>query len=115
MTRQPVQRTRFQALLTQLADGVVGRVRRGWRAGSLALLALLGGFFLAQNLFTLWMIHLPGGRPMAALGLVLAVELMIRIRSRVVEGEPPTGWVVADNLRVGVIYSVVLESFKVGT
>jgi hypothetical protein len=115
MTRPPVQNTRLQALLSQLAEAVVGRVRRSWRAGSLALLALLGGFFLAQNLLTLWMIHLPGGRPMAALGVVLAVELMVRIRSRLVRGEPPTGWVVADNLRVGVIYSVVLESFKLGT
>jgi hypothetical protein len=114
MTR-PVQRTRLQALLSQLAEGVLGRVRRSWRAGSLALLALLGGFFLAQNVLSLWMIHLPGQRPMAVLGLVLLVELMVRIRSRSLRGEPPTGWVVADNLRVGVIYSVILESFKLGT
>ena len=115
MTQRPLQRTRFQALLSQLGDGIVGRLRRSWRAGSVALLALLGGFFLAQNLLALWMLRLPGGRPMAALGLVLAVELMVRIRSRAVQADTPTGWVIADNLRVGVIYSVVLESFKLGT
>ena len=85
---------------------------RSWR--------LLCGFYLAQNLTTLLVIHLPGGRPGAALGMLLVVEVMVRLRSRWLRepsatGWVPTGWVVADNLRVGAIYSVVLEAFKLGT
>jgi hypothetical protein len=32
-----------------------------------------------------------------------------------VRTEPSLGWVVADNLRLGAIYAVVLEAFKLGT
>jgi hypothetical protein len=32
-----------------------------------------------------------------------------------VGGEPSIGWVIADNLRVGMVYSVVFEAFKLGT
>jgi hypothetical protein len=52
---------------------------------------------------------------LVVLGMVLLIELMVRLRSRVVGEETPIGWVIADNLRVGLIYSVVFEAFKVGT
>jgi hypothetical protein len=29
--------------------------------------------------------------------------------------EPSIGWVIADNLRMGLVYSVVFEAFKVGS
>ena len=116
----PVQRTRLQALTSRAGIGLLGQLRRSWRSASLAILALLCGFYLAQNLTTLLMIHLPGGRPGAALAMLLVVEVMVRLRSRWLRDPPatgwvPTGWVVADNLRVGAIYSVVLEAFKLGT
>jgi hypothetical protein len=47
--------------------------------------------------------------------MVVVVELMIRLRSRLIRGRPPLGWVLCDNLRIGAVYSVVLEAFKVGT
>ena len=40
---------------------------------------------------------------------------MVRLRSHVVRSEPSIGWVIADNLRLGVVYSVVFEAFKLGT
>lgn len=107
-------------MVSRLGLSFLGQLRRSWRAGSLSVLALLSGFYLAQNLTTLLMIHLPGGRPGAALAMVLVVEAMVRLRSRWLRGTAstgwvPTGWVVADNLRVGAIYAVVLEAFKLGT
>jgi hypothetical protein len=49
------------------------------------------------------------------LALVLIVEAIVRLRSQMVRTEPNLGWVVADNLRLGAIYAVVLEAFKLGT
>jgi hypothetical protein len=49
------------------------------------------------------------------LAMVLAIEAMVRLRSRVVGEEPAFGWVIADNLRLGITYSVVFEAFKLGT
>lgn len=116
MTLPPLQRTRLQTVLGRLSDGLIGWVRRGWRRASTALLALLGGFWLAQNLTTLVMIRLPGGRPVAALAMLLLVELTVRWRSRGSRpGEDSLPWLIVDNLRAGALYAVVLEAFKLGT
>jgi dolichol kinase len=115
MTRLPVQRTRFQGLLGRLGKALAGQVRRSWRAGSLAVLALLVGFFAGQNLTSLLLIAAPGGRPAVVLAFLLLVEVMVRLRSRMVNGEPSLAWVILDNLRIGAIYAIVLEAFKLGT
>jgi hypothetical protein len=47
--------------------------------------------------------------------MVLLVELIVRLRGRLVKATPGLGWMVVDNLRIGVVYSVVLEAFKLGT
>lgn len=94
---------------------LIGPLGGSWRSASLAFLALLLGFFLAQNLSSLLLINVPGGRPMAVLALVLAFELLVRLRSRLVSGEVPLPWVLLDNLRIGVVYAVVLEAIKLGT
>lgn len=116
MTLPPLQPTRLQSTLARLGDGLLGWLRRGWRRASSALLALLGGFWLAQNLTTLLMLHLPGGRPMAALGMLLVAELTVRLRSHRGPGQEDSAvWLIIDNLRAGALYAVVLEAFKLGT
>jgi hypothetical protein len=52
---------------------------------------------------------------MAVLATVLTVELIVRLRGRLVRATPGLSWVVVDNLRIGVVYAVVLEAFKLGT
>ncbi|MCT0207597.1 DUF565 domain-containing protein [Synechococcus sp. CS-1332] len=115
MTRLPVQRTRFQGLISRLGGRVAGLVRRSWRTGSLAALALLLGFFAGQNLTTLLLFSAPGGRPAVVLAMLLVLETVVRLRSRLVGAEPSLGWVIIDNLRIGATYAIVLEAFKLGT
>ncbi len=115
MTRLPVQRTRFQGLISRIGGSLMGQLRRSWRAGSLALLALLVGFFAGQNLTALLLNAAPGGRPAVVLLFVLLVEALVRLRSRFVASDPPLAWVLVDNLRIGACYAVVLEAFKLGT
>lgn len=116
MTPPPRQLTRYAALERRLGLSLLGQWRRSWRNASLALLALLLGYFLSQNLITLVLHRLPGGRPAVVLVLVALMEAMVRLRSRMVRGEEVAlGWVMADNLRLGLTYSAVLEAFKLGT
>jgi hypothetical protein len=115
MTRLSVQSTRLEGLLNRLGRSVVGQVRRSWRGASVSVLALLVGYYLGQNVTTLLLVHVPIGRPIVVLAMVLAIEAMVRLRSRVVGEEPAFGWVIADNLRLGITYSVVFEAFKLGT
>ena len=116
MTRPPLQQTRYAVMERRLGSALLGQVRRSWRAGSLALLALLVGYFCAQNFIALLLIRLPGGRPAVVLMIVLVTEVLVRLRTRLARGEErPLAWVLIDNLRIGAIYAVVLEAFKLGT
>lgn len=92
-----------------------GPFARGWRRGSLSVLALLLGFYLAQNLTSLLLVRLPGGRPVVVLAVLLGFELLVRLRSRVVRQEPPPLWELVDNLRLGATYAFVYEAFKLGS
>jgi hypothetical protein len=115
MMSPPPQRTRFQQFQVRLGSGLREQVLRSWRVASLTLLSLLVGFFVAQNVGGLLLAQLPGGRPLVVLGLVLLVEALVRLRSQVVRDQPPLGWVIVDNLRIGAVYAIVLEAFKLGT
>lgn len=115
MTPPPLQVTRLDRLLRQLSVGLFGGLRGSWRRRSLALLALLIGFYLGQNVTSLWLTQV-GKRPVAVLALVVLIELVVRLRSRWVRGVlVPLPWLVVDNLRVGLVYAVVLEGFKLGS
>jgi Protein of unknown function (DUF565) len=115
MTGKLRQRTRLELAQRRVGGVVLTQVRRNWRSGSLALLGLLVGYFLSQNLMAVLIMRVPGGRPVVVLALVLLVEAIVRLRSQMVQNEPPLAWVIADNLRLGAIYAVVLEAFKLGT
>ncbi|MCT0226479.1 DUF565 domain-containing protein [Synechococcus sp. CS-1328] len=115
MTRLPLSQTRWQQAQDSWLRQLRGAVAGGWRVRSLALLALLIGFYLGQNLTSLLLQEAPGGRPMVVLVCVLGIELLVRLRTRWVRQEPPLIWVLVDNLRMGGVYAVVLEAFKLGS
>ena len=109
------QQTRLQAVQSHLAGSVLRQLRRSWRAGSLSLLSLLIGFYLAQNVAVLPLVHFRDSRPLVVLAVVLLFELAVRLRTRLVSGRASLGWVMADNFRIGATYSMVFEAFKLGT
>jgi hypothetical protein len=115
MTGPATQRTRLQRLQSRLGGSLLRQLRQSWRAGSLSLLSLLVGFYLAQNLSSLLLLRFPGGRVAMVLALLLLMELLVRLRTRLVGDEPSLGWVMVDNLRIGTTYALVLEAFKLGT
>lgn len=108
------QTTRFERLQRQLSDLLLGGLRGSWRRRSLALLALLLGFFAAQNITALWLERL-GLRPVVVLMLVLLIEVVVRLRTRLVLSRPPLAWLLLDNLRLGLVYGLILEAFKLGS
>lgn len=115
MRRLPLQQTRYNTMLVAIGAGVRAAVGDSWRVFSLQLLALLVGVYLGSNLTSYVLLRIPGGRPSAVLLMVVLVELLIRARTRAVRARPPLPWVICDNLRIGAVYAVVLEAFKVGT
>ena len=115
MTRLPLQRTRFNRALERLAALLLGNMRGSWRYRSTVLLALLLGFYGGSNVTAYFLVSFPGGRPLAVVLMLVLVELLVRLRGRLAPSQPGLGWVVLDNLRIGAVYAVVLEAFKLGT
>lgn len=111
----PRQHTRLEDLLQRVLGGILGRTPQNWRTISLAVLAMLLGFYGGQNLPAALLSHVPGGRPATVLALVLSIEVVVRVRSWWVNQPPSLAWVVVDNLRLGFVYAIVLEAFKLGT
>jgi hypothetical protein len=110
----PLQATRFDRLQRRSGQLVFGAFQGSWRRRSSGLLALLLGFYAGQNI-TAWWLNEIGQRPLVVVVLVLLLELLIRLRTRVVPERVPLAWVLCDNLRIGLVYAVVLEAFKLGS
>ena len=115
MSRLPIQSTRFQRFSERLTAVVLGNWLGNWRHRSAVLQALLVGFYYGTNLTAFLLISFPGGRPALVLALVVLLELVVRLRGRLVSQTPGLAWVITDNLRLGLVYAVVLEAFKLGS
>jgi hypothetical protein len=114
MTRPPLQDTRFNRLQEQLASQFFGWLGGSWLEKSVGLLSLLGGAYIAANITSIYL-NLVNLQSIGALGMLLIVELLVRLRSRWAGAKPELTWVALDNLRIGAVYSVVLEGFKLGS
>ena len=120
MVQLPRQPTRFARLAAAAVTSLLGGLGGSWRRRSVLLLALLLGFFIGGNVTSYVLLTFPGGRPVLVLVLVLVLEVIVRLRTRMVGLLPagrsaPLGWMVVDNLRLGLVYAVALEAIKVGT
>jgi len=114
MSPPPFQVTRFDRFQRRVGELLLSGLRGSWRRRSLIVLALLLGFYGGQNMTALWLEEI-GRRPLVVLVLVLVIELMVRLRSRFVADRTPLGWLLLDNLRIGLVYALVLEAFKLGS
>ena len=78
------------------------------------MISLLFGYFVGSNL-TVYFLERTGQRPLVVFSMVLIVEILIRLRSRVKRFPWPLYMLALDNMRIGAVYSVVLEAFKLGS
>ena len=109
-----VQDTRLARVQTRLGQRLRTGIAGPWAHRSAVLIALLAGFFLGETT-TVHLLSQASVRTIVALYLVTFFEMFVRLRSRVDRVPLPLHWQVMDNIRVGFVYSVVLEAFKVGS
>jgi hypothetical protein len=115
MVRLVPQSTRFERFAKALTAALFGQLRGSWRRRSALILALLLGFYAGNNVTAYLLGRMPGGRTAMVLATVLVLEGIVRLRGRWVRGTPPLAWMLLDNLRIGLVYAVVLDAFKLGT
>ncbi len=108
------QRTKWNNLQNKISSYLLDSFLGSWRRRSIALIALLAGFYVGSNI-TVYFLEQTGTRPLVVLIMVSIIELLIRLRTLVDIDDWPITWLLIDNLRIGVVYAVVLEAFKLGS
>ena len=109
-----LQRTRLSKVQNGLGRIVAEAVVGPWWLNSLRVIALLLGFFSASTL-TVTLGTVVQTRTITALIALAVCELLVFLRQSLCKSAVPLQWRLLDNLRIGFVYAVVLEAFKVGS
>ena len=108
-----MQKTNFLRISSQLNNLLFSFLSDSWRSKSIGLIAVLTGYFLFANFLTKFISEGKNELIMVPI-IILFIEIIIRIKpsssSRFYDL-----WSVIDKLRIGAIYAVILEAFKLGS
>ena len=111
-----VQDTRLSRVQQRIGERLKLGFTGPWAHRSAVLIAVLSGFLVGGTVAEHFKESLVL-RSYSALFWLVIVELLIRLRSNVVRTSTPVPlfWQIVDNLRIGLVYAIVLEAFKVGS
>ena len=108
-----MQKTNFSRITLQLNNLLFGFLSDSWRSKSIGLISVLTGYFLFANFLTKFISEGKNELIMVPI-IIVFIEIIIRIK--------PSSrskfyylWSVVDKLRIGAIYAVILEAFKLGS
>ena len=108
-----MQKTNFSRITLQLNNLLFGFLSDTWRSKSIGLISVLSGYFLFANFLTKFISEGKNELIMVPI-IIVFIEIIIRIKpsssSRFYDL-----WSVVDKLRIGAIYAIVLEAFKLGS
>ena len=108
-----MQKTNFSKITYQLNKLFFGFLSDTWRTKSIGLISVLTGYFLFANFLTKFISEGKNELIMVPI-IIVFIEVIIRIR-------PYSSskfyyiWTVIDKLRIGAIYAIILEAFKLGS
>ena len=108
-----MQKTNFSRITNQLNNLFFGFLSDTWRTKSIGLISVLTGYFLFANFITKFISEGKNELIMVPI-IIVFFEIIIRIR-------PSSNsnffyiWSIVDKLRIGAIYAVILEAFKLGS
>ena len=108
-----MQKTNFSRIIYQLNNLLFGFLSDTWRSKSISLISVLTGYFLFANFLTKFISEGKNELVMVPI-IILFIEIIIRTK-------PSSSsrfynlWLGVDKLRIGAIYAVILEAFKLGS
>ena len=108
-----MQKTNFSKITYQLNKLFFGFLSDTWRSKSISIISVLTGYFLFANFLTKFISEGKNELLMVPI-LIFFIEIIIRIK-------PSSSskfydiWSVVDKLRIGAIYAIILEAFKLGS
>ena len=108
-----MQKTNFSRITYQINNLILGFFSDTWRSKSIGMISVLTGYFLFANFATKFISEGKNELIMVPI-IIIFIEIIIRIKplssSRFYEL-----WSVVDKLRIGAIYAIILEAFKLGS
>ena len=108
-----MQKTNFLRISSQLNNLLFGFLSDSWRSKSISLISVLTGYFLFANFLTKFISEGKNELIMVPI-IIVFIEIIIRIKPSS-SSKYYDLWSVVDKSRIGAIYAVILEAFKLGS
>ena len=108
-----MQKTRFTLFYGSLNSLLLGFLKSSWKDKSLNLLSILFGYFLFANFITKFISE--GKNELLMIPVIIILfEVIIRMKpSR--NSNIYLVWMLLDKIRIGAVYALILEAFKLGS
>tara|TARA_B100000900_G_scaffold8868_1_gene7294 strand:- start:244 stop:570 length:327 start_codon:yes stop_codon:yes gene_type:complete len=108
-----MQKTRFTFFYDSLTSVLLGFLRSSWKDKSLNLISILFGYFLFANFITKFISE--GKNELLMIPIIIIVfEIIIRIKP-LRKSNIYLLWMLLDKVRIGAVYALILEAFKLGS
>ncbi|WP_288262493.1 DUF565 domain-containing protein [uncultured Prochlorococcus sp.] len=108
-----MQKTNFSRISYQLNNLLFGFLKDTWKSKSIALISVLTGYFLFANFLTKFISEGKNELIMVPI-IIVFIEIIIRIKPSS-KSKFYDLWTIFDKLRIGAIYAIILEAFKLGS
>ena len=108
-----MQKTRFTVFYDSLNLVFLGFLKSSWKDKSLNLLSILFGYFLFANFITKFISE--GKNELLMIPVIIILfEVIIRMRPQR-NSNTYLVWMFLDKIRIGAVYALILEAFKLGS
>ena len=108
-----MQKTRFTVFVESLNLVFLGFLKSSWRYKAFNLLSILFGYFLFANFITKFISE--GKNELLMIPVIIIIfEIIIRIKP-LRKSNTYLLWTLIDKTRIGAVYALILEAFKLGS
>ena len=108
-----MQKTRFSIFFNSINFVFLGFLKSSWKDKALNLLSILFGYFLFANFITKFISE--GKNELLMIPIIIIMfEILIRIKP-LKESQIYLLWMILDRIRIGSVYALILEAFKLGS
>jgi len=108
-----VQKTRFTVFFDSINVVFLSFIKSSWKDKALNLLSILFGYFLFANFITKFISE--GKNELLMIPIIIILfEIIIRIKP-LRESNIYLLWMLLDKIRIGAVYALILEAYKLGS
>tara|TARA_Y100000589_G_scaffold328667_1_gene373303 strand:- start:3868 stop:4194 length:327 start_codon:yes stop_codon:yes gene_type:complete len=108
-----MQKTRVFFIYKNISNLILGFLKSSWKEKSVSLISIFSGYFLFTNLITNYLSKF-NNKVVVVPILIIIFEIIIRVKPRL-NTNLYFYWSIFDKIRIGGIYALILEAFKLGS